>query len=60
MFSGEGTEEVLNDGKLIRTKIKIVCESGQGIDIWAYNYSGGALTPGTIVSVIGKLYVKSI
>ncbi len=57
-FSGDTTEEVLNDGKPIRTRLNWVIPDGLTLQQWAYNQSGGGLTTGTVVMTNGKATIK--
>lgn len=59
IFSGQGTTQMLNDGKAIRVPLKFVLEAGNALNIWVYN-EGSQLTTGTMVEVYGKLYHKSM
>lgn len=52
-------DEVLNDGKPIRTKLKFTsgdAASATGLRVWAYNWSGGAVTPSPTVRLQGFIY----
>lgn len=55
-FSGVATEQTLNDGKEIRTKMKFTVGNGHCPAAWARNRSGAALTTGAIISYDGTLY----
>ena len=55
-FNGLNTEEVLNNGNLLRTKLKFVVTSARDLDIWAKNRSGAPLTTGALINVSGKVY----
>ncbi len=55
-FSGVGTDEVLNDGKVKRVRIGFVITDGFSLGFWAQNKSDAALTTGTIVDIQGKIY----
>ncbi len=55
-LSGVGTEEVANDGKPIRVKLRMPMNSAQILEIFARNKSGATLTTGTVVRVDGKIY----
>ncbi len=57
-FDGLSSEEVLNDGKPITTKLGMQIPTGQEVDIWCYNDSGSSLTTGTIVEVNGRIVIK--
>ncbi len=60
MFSGLAAGEILNDGKDVRTRIKIRVDTGQGLALYAFNRSGATLTTGATVQVIGKLYCRPL
>ncbi len=55
-FSGVVGDEVLNDGKTIRTRSKFMVETTQAPAFWAQNKSSATLTTGTLIKVSGKLY----
>lgn len=58
-FPGLLSDEVLNDGRNIRTTIKWKVRDGAALfDFWLRNESGGALTTGTVVEIIGTAYAK--
>ncbi len=56
MFRGLETEEVLNHGEPIHTKIYMPVRDGQNIQIWAHNLSNGTLTTGTFLEVAGNFW----
>ncbi len=56
MFAGLLANEVMNDGKPIRTKCRFLINDGKTIDIWAVNRSGSALTTGAIIRCDGMVY----
>ncbi len=58
MFSGIAAEEVVNDGKSIRTKIMMPVSKGKSIDIYAFNQSGATLTTGATVEVFGEVTLR--
>lgn len=58
VFHGLNTEEVLNDGKSQRVKVRFTVGSGQNFSFWAYNNSGAALTTGAQVEIMGTIYGK--
>ncbi len=58
MFSGVAAEEVLNDGKPIRTRMGFRHSATTATNIFAVNRSGATLTTGGVVTVTGKLYVR--
>ncbi len=57
-FSG-AAEEVLNDGKAIRTRIGFYIEDGKTLDFWAVNESGATLTTGGVIRVKGTVWLRS-
>lgn len=57
-FAGEAVGEVLNDGKPIKTICKWMTEAGDGLQLWAYNESGGPLTTGGVVEISGKAFLR--
>ncbi len=59
IFSGESTDEVLNDGKMLKTPMRFNLVSAKGLDFWAYNDSGGTLTTGAVVAANGHAWLKS-
>ncbi len=56
-FSGVAGDEVLNDGKFIRTRMKFMLNAGQTMRFWAYNRSGAALTTGASLLVEGTAWL---
>jgi len=58
VFSGQGTDETLNDGKPIRTRLNWVIPDGGAINQFAYNHSGAALTTGAEVVQQGALRLR--
>jgi len=58
VFSGVGTEEVANDGKPKRTKVRFHVEDSQELAFWVYNDSDATLAGGAIVNCYGKVYVR--
>lgn len=57
-FSGVATDEVLNDGKKIRTKLKFTIGDGKNLQFWYYNQSGAPLTTGSFLRLHGTIYGK--
>lgn len=53
---GIGTDEVMNDGKPIRQKLKFMVGSGHNIDVWLRNKSGAQLTTGAVLVLTGVIY----
>ncbi len=57
-FSGVDSNEVLNDGRPIKTKLNWGFQDGQvALSVWVYNLFGTALTTGTVVNTLGHLNV---
>ncbi len=54
-FSGALATEVLNDGRMIKTKLGFVLEIGETLSIWAWNKDTNQLTTGTLLQVEGGL-----
>ena len=46
-------EDMINDGKPVKTKLNWLLNEGQTLDLWAYNISTGQLTTGAIVHLTG-------
>lgn len=59
-FMGLSTEEILNDGKPVRVKLKHVIGEGANLQLWVWNQNGANLTTGTIVEVFGDLYLRRL
>lgn len=59
-FAGLGTDEVLNDGKSVRTKIKFRVNAAQALNIWIRNESVNAMTTGARVNVNGTIYARKL
>ncbi len=57
VFSGNATEEALNDGKFMRTKFRMKCPIGSAPNVWVHNGSGATLTTGATVTISGKAYI---
>lgn len=57
-FNGLNTEEVLNDGKPIRTRLRFNLEPAEQLKFWAFNQSGAALSTGGVLEVQGTIWVK--
>ena len=55
-FSGLNTDDIFNDGRVKRVKIKFSVGDGFTLDAWIKNRSGSALTTGANVGVTGTLY----
>ncbi len=57
-FNGLFTEEVLNDGRPIKTPLRWMLSEGENIKFWAYNASGAALTTASAVLVNGVCFMN--
>lgn len=57
-FAGQVAEEVLNDGKSLRVKLRYAIYEGQSVNFWAYNASGATLTTGSVVDFFGNIYTR--
>jgi len=58
VFPGMTPEEVLNDGRPIRTRLNWVIPDGETLAAWAYNQSGASLSGGAILVQNGKATIK--
>ncbi len=58
IISGVATEETMNDGKPIRTKLKMAIANSADLDMFVRNESGATLTTGAVVEVSGNLYIQ--
>ncbi len=59
VFPGAGTDEVLNEGRSFRTKVRFLIQEGQTIQVWAFNTSDATLTTGASIVVDGTLWVRN-
>ncbi len=56
-FSKGGVgEQTLNDGKLLRTKVKFMVGNGFSLSFWVCNRNGSSLTTNAIVEINGVIY----
>ncbi len=55
-FPGVEVNEVLNNGNLKRTRLRMVITSARDLQVWALNRSNSPLTTGTVLEVNGKVY----
>ncbi len=46
-------EDVLNEGRVVKTKLNWLLNEGVTLDLWAYNISTGILTTGGVVHCVG-------
>ncbi len=58
VFSGESTDETLNDGKPLKTTLRWILLQGQTITVWAYNASGAQLNTGGFVGAAGHVWLQ--
>ncbi len=56
MFAGLAADEVLNDGKPIRTKFRTFLDVGIELNAWVRNLDDSSLTSGSLVTVVGNVY----
>ncbi len=56
-FNGQLEGEVMNDGRVLKTKIAFIVNSGQGLNLVIYNNSNATLTAGT-VNAAGHCWIK--
>jgi len=55
-FNSVSADEVLNDGRMMRTKFHTVLDEGTELEVWARNRSGSSLTGGAFLAVQGRVY----
>ncbi len=55
-FGENAVDMSLNDGKMLRQKIKFSVGDGHSLDLFAFNRSGGSLTTGALIELTGVLY----
>ncbi len=58
IFTGDTSDQTLNDGKPIRTRLNWVIPVGKTLNAWAYNQSGASLTTGSELVSNGKATLK--
>ncbi len=56
VFPGNDTHEVLNDGRMMRTKFFTQLAEGDSLMAFVRNQSGAALTTGAVLRVQGRVY----
>ena len=54
-FSAATTDETINDGKSLKTRLNWLIPDGKTLQMWTYNASGATLTTGAIVRCSGHL-----
>ncbi len=57
-FSGVAANEALNDGKLIRTRLRFMVQELFGLSFFAWNISGATLTTGATIEIHGKVFLR--
>ncbi len=57
-FNGLNTEEVLNDGKPMKTKLNWFIPIGKELKWFVYNDSGATLTTGAVADITGTGWVR--
>lgn len=57
-FSGNETDEVLNDGLKVKTVLKFMLQEGQNLALWAMNRSGGSLTTGAVLKGDYQVFMR--
>ncbi len=57
-FPGLTGNEALNDGKAMRTKLRMIGSDDSNVQFWGYNFEAAApLTTGAVLRIQGKLYI---
>ncbi len=57
-FQGTAIDEILNDGKPMKTKLGFMLQEGQTVKVWAWNKSGATLTTGAQVFLEGHVWLR--
>ncbi len=57
-FSGQNASEVLNDGLPIKTRLNWPVQIGETVAAFAYNNDTNDLTTGSVVGIMGDMFVK--
>ncbi len=60
IFAGAAAHETLNDGRPIRTKIKMRIQETKTLNVWVRNMGTDALTTGASVRGFGKVYLNLV
>ncbi len=55
IFPLAAADEVLNDGRPLKTKLGFVVEIGNTLKVWAYNPSTGTIATGVVVNITGGI-----
>ncbi len=58
-FAGALAQSQLNDGEMIKTPLKFIVETGQTLQVWAFNHDTSVLTTGTNIITDGQVWAKS-
>ena len=57
-WSGLHVDEVLNNGNMMRTPLRFPVISGQGLNGFVRNQDASPLTSGTLVEMVGTLFLR--
>ncbi len=57
-FQGTTEDEVMNEGRKLKTKLGFIVNATQGLNMIVYNDSGASLAGGAIVEVKGHCWIK--
>lgn len=57
-FVVNASDEVMNDSKPIRTKLRFDLDEGAELDAWVFNRSGATLTTGALIRINGTIYAR--
>jgi len=57
-FSGAATEETVNNGNPVYTRVGWTQQDGADVNLWVQNQSGATLTTGATLEFLGDLYGK--
>ncbi len=58
-FPGLATDEVLNDGLPVKTRVRFLIQEGDTFQVFAFNSSSATLTDGSLVKCNGVLWAKN-
>ncbi len=58
-FRGDKPNEVLNDGRMFKTPLRFVIETGQSLQQWAINQDASTLTTGSLFQIDGQVWAKN-
>ncbi len=59
-FSGNDTEETLNEGKTIRTKLGWIAQEGETLRFWVFNDGEATLTTGADLKIAGTVWCRKV